>query len=127
MFGNVKTFTLLTQTWSTATSDLSFKELPPYRYGLALLAIGFEPRRLLQGSGQPQCAMGKCLNREVVALENNTVRALICCRVSYACDGMSSRKKVLSYFSVLFHMCSVMLKRRKMEDTNLDEAINSRG
>jgi len=71
--------------------------------------------------------MGKCLDREVIAFENNTVRALICCRVSYPCDGISSRKKVLSYFSDLFHICSVMLKRRKLEGTNLDEAINSRG
>jgi len=33
LFGNVKTFTLLTNTLSTATSDLSFKALPPHRYG----------------------------------------------------------------------------------------------
>jgi len=33
LFGNVKTFTISTHTWSTATSDLSFKALPPYRYG----------------------------------------------------------------------------------------------
>jgi len=44
--------------------------------GSALLAIVFEPRLLLQGCGQLQCAMEKCLNREVIAFENNTVRAL---------------------------------------------------
>jgi hypothetical protein len=33
LFGNVKTFSLLTQTWSTATSDFSVRAVPPYRYG----------------------------------------------------------------------------------------------
>jgi hypothetical protein len=42
-----------------------------------MLAIGFERRPLLQYCGQLQLAMGKCLNREVIAFENNTVRALI--------------------------------------------------
>lgn len=44
--------------------------------GSALLAIGFEPRLLLQGCGKLQFAMGKCLSREVIAFENNTLRAL---------------------------------------------------